>query len=126
MVRNPARDERQGDLFGVPPPPAKPIRRAAAPGRTVEAAPAREAVALATSGQRVTRAEIDDLLDSLPDQELACLAVEVTRLVKRWLARVQGRGPRPKGIGKGKSPLEEALRRIGGELMEFEEPDETW
>jgi hypothetical protein len=83
-------------------------------------------VALATSGQRMTRAEINDLLDSLSDQKLACLAVEATRVVKRRLARGQGRGPRPKGTGKGKSPLEETLRRIGGELMEFEEPSETW
>jgi hypothetical protein len=31
MARNPVRDERQGDLFGAPPPPAKPVRRTSPP-----------------------------------------------------------------------------------------------
>ena len=31
MARNRVRDERQGDLFGAPPPPANPARRAAPP-----------------------------------------------------------------------------------------------
>jgi hypothetical protein len=85
-----------------------------------------EPVSLGTLGGRATRPEIDELLDSMPDQELANLAVEATRLVKRRLVRGQGRGLRPKGAGRGKSPLDDALHRIGGELMEFEDPGETW
>jgi len=81
-----------------------------------------EPVSLGTLGARATRPEIDELLDVMPDQELAYLAVEATRLVKRRLVRGQGRGLRPKAGGRGKSPLDDALRRIGGELMEFEGP----
>jgi hypothetical protein len=76
---------------------------------------------LGTLGAKATRPEIDELLDGMPDQELAYLAVEATRLVKRRLVRGQGRGLRPKGAGRGRSPLDEALVRIGGELMEFED-----
>jgi hypothetical protein len=122
MARNPARDERQGDLFGAPPPPAKPAPRASPlkPAREETPAP------LGTLGAKATRPEIDDFLDGLPDQELAYLVVEATRLVKRRLARGQGRAPRPKGPGRRQSPLDDALRRIGGELMEFEDPGEAW
>jgi len=77
-------------------------------------------------GAKATRPEMDELLAGMPDQELAYLAVEATRLVKRRLARGQGRGLQPKGFGRGQSPLDDALRRIGGELMEFEDPGETW
>ena len=126
MARNPVRDGRQGDLFGAPPPPAKPPRRASTPQPAREVAPARESVSLGRLGERATRPEIDELLDSLPDQELAYLALEATRVVKRRLARRQGRGLRPKGAGGGKSPLGDALHRIGGELMEFDDPGETW
>lgn len=126
MARNPVRDERQGDLFGAPPPPAKPARRAAAPKRVAEEAPEREAASLATLDQRATRAGIDGLLDGLPDEDLAYLVVEATRVVKRRFARKQGRALRPKGTDRGKSPLEDALRRIGGELTEFDNPSPTW
>jgi hypothetical protein len=85
-----------------------------------------EPVSLGTLGAKATRPEIVELLDSMRDQELAYLAVEATRLVKRRLARGQGRGLRPKGTGRGGSPLDDALVRIGGELMEFEDPGETW
>ncbi len=126
MARNPVRDERQGDLFGAPPPPAKPVHRTS-PARPVrEETPAPERVSLGTLGAKATRPEIDELLDGMPDQELAYLAVEATRLVKRRLVRGQGRGLRPKGAGRGRSPLDDALVRIGGELMEFEDPGETW
>jgi hypothetical protein len=83
-------------------------------------------MSLGRLGTTPTRPKIDDLLDGMPDQELAYLAVEATRLVKRRLARGQGRGLQPKGSGRGLSPLDDALRRIGGELMEFEDPGETW
>ena len=92
MARSPVRDARQGDLFGAPPPPAKPVRRArpakACPGGS---APARAGV-VGPLGAKATRPEIDAFLDGLPDQELAYLAVEATRLVKRRLARGQGKG----------------------------------
>jgi hypothetical protein len=126
MARSPVRDERQGDLFGAPPPAPKPPRRAVAQTRLVEAAPAREIVSRATLGQTATRADIDDLLDGLPDQELAYLVVEATRIVKRRITRGQGRGLRPKGGGKEKSLLEDAMRRIGGELSGFSRQDEAW
>ena len=126
MARNPVRDERQGDLFGAPPPPAKPVRRAVPPKPVQEEALPPEPVSLGRLGAKATRPEIDEFLDELPDQELAYLAVEATRLVKRRLARGQGRGLRSKGAGQGTSPLDEALRRIGRELMEFEDPGETW
>ncbi len=126
MARNPVRDERQGDLFGAPPAPSRPTRRTAPPKPVLEETRAPEPVSLGTLGARATRPEIDELLDSMRDQELAYLAVEATRLVKRRLARGQGRGLRPKGTGRGKSPLDEALVRIGSELMEFEDPGETW
>ncbi|QRM35125.1 hypothetical protein [Microvirga sp. VF16] len=125
MARNPARDARQGDLFGAPP-PLKPARRASPQRVAKEELPAPELVSLARSGETATRPEIDELLDSLPDQELAYLVVEATRIVKRRLARGQGRGLRTKGSGLGKSPLDDALHRIAGELMEFEDPGETW
>lgn len=125
MARNPVRDERQGDLFGAPPPPAKLARRTSQPRPMLEESPAAPA-SLATFGAKATKPEIDELLDGMPDQELAYLAVEATRLVKRRLAPGQGRGPRPKGAGRGRSPLDDALVRIGGELMEFEDPGETW
>ncbi|MBL0406580.1 hypothetical protein JKG68_21730 [Microvirga aerilata] len=126
MARNLVRDERQGDLFGAPPPPGKPVRRTSPPRLVREEARALEPVSLGTLGAKATRPEIDELLDGMRDQELAYLAVEATRLVKRRLARGQGRGLRPKGTGRGKSPLDDALVRIGGELMEFEDPGETW
>jgi len=126
MARNPVRDERQGDLFGAPPPPVKPVRRTSPPRPVREETRAPEPVSLGTLGAKATRPEIDELLDGMPDQELAYLAVEATRLVKRRLVRGQGRGLRPKGAGRGRSPLDDALVRIGGELMELEDPGETW
>jgi hypothetical protein len=126
MARNLVRDERQGDLFGAPPPPAKPVHQTSPPRPVREETRAPEPVSLGTLGAKATRPEINELLDSMPDRELAYLAVEATRLVKRRLARGQGRGLRPKGAGRGKSPLDDALVRIGGELMEFEDPGETW
>lgn len=50
-----------------------------------------ELVSLGTLGAKATRPEIVELLDSMRDQELAYLAVEATRLVKRRLVRGQGR-----------------------------------
>jgi hypothetical protein len=126
MARHPVRDERQGDLFGAPPPPAKPARRTSPPKPARDETRAPEPASLGTLGAKATRPEIDELLDGMPDQELAYLAVEATRLVKRRLTRGQGRGLRPKGFGRGRSLLDEALRRIGGELMEFSGPDEGW
>ena len=125
MARNPVRDERQGDLFGASPPPAKPARRTAPPRPVREETQRSEPVSLGTLGAKATRPEIDEFLDGMPDQELAYVAVEATRLVKRRLARREGRGLRPKGAGRGQSPLDDALVRIGGELMEFEDPGET-
>ncbi len=74
----------------------------------------------------VTRPDIDEFLNGLPDQEMAYLVVEATRVVKRRLARGQGRGLRTKGSGMGKAPLDEAIRRVAGESTEFEDPGETW
>jgi hypothetical protein len=90
MARNPLRDERQGDLFGAHPPPAKPVRRASPPMPTRKETPAPEPVSLGNLGARATRPEIDDFLDGLPDQELAYLLVEATRLVKLRHDRGQG------------------------------------
>jgi hypothetical protein len=126
MARNPVRDERQGDLFGVPPPPARLARRASPPKPEREEMLAPDPVSLGKLGVSATRPEIDELLDGLPDQELAYLAVEATRLVKRRLTRGQGRGLRPKIGCRGTSPLDDALRRIGGELMALEDPGEGW
>jgi hypothetical protein len=77
-------------------------------------------------GARATRHEIDAFLDGLPDQELAYLVVEATRVVKRRLARGPGRGLGSRGSGRGHSPLAEAMRRLAGDLMAFDEPNETW
>jgi hypothetical protein len=107
MARNPVRDERQGDLFGAPLPPVKPTLRTSLPKPAREEMRAVEPVPLGALG------------------ELAYLAIEATRLVKRRLARGQG-GLQPKGSGQGRSPLDDALRRIGGELMEVEHSAETW
>jgi hypothetical protein len=126
MARNRVRDERQGDLFGAPPPAAKPARRASSPKTVREEARAPEPMSLANFGARPTGPEIDEFLDGLPDQELAYLVVEATRVVKRRLARGQGRGLRAKGSGLGKTPLDDAFRRVAGELMEFEDPGERW
>ena len=106
MARNPLRDERQGDLFGAPPQPAKPARRAAPPKPVQEEALPPEPVLLGRLSAKATRSEIDAFLDGLPDQDLAYLAVEATRLVKRRLARGQGGGLRFKGAGQVTSPLE--------------------
>ncbi len=122
MARNTVRDERQGDLLGtlrhLTNRSAGPPRR----GRCVRRHRRQSQCRWASSARR----QLDELLDGMPDQELAYLAVEATRLVKRRLVRGQGRGLRPKGAGKGESPLDDALARIGGELMEFEDPGETW
>jgi hypothetical protein len=126
MARNRVRDERQGDLFRAPPPPAKPVRRASPTKAAREEALALEPVSLSNLGARATRPEIDDFLDGMPDQALAYLVIEATRLVKRRLARGQGRGLRTKGPGMGKTPLDDAVRRVAAELMEFEDPGETW
>jgi hypothetical protein len=123
MARNSVRDERQGDLFGAPPPPAKPARRTSLPRSVREETRAPEPMLL---GAKATRPEIDELLAGMPDQELAYLAVEATRLVKRRLARGQGRGLRSQTGGRGKSALDDVLRRIGGELMELEDSGEGW
>jgi hypothetical protein len=83
-------------------------------------------VSLGNLGAKATRPEIDEFLDGLPDNELAYLVVEAMRLVKRRLVRGQGRGHRPKGASRVQSPLDDALRRIGGELMAFEDLGATW
>jgi len=83
-------------------------------------------MSLGNLGARATRPEIAEFQDGLPDPELAHLVVEATRVVKRRLARWQGRGLRTKGASLGKTPLNDAFRRIAGELMDFDEPDETW
>jgi len=101
MARNPVRDERQGDLFGAPLPPARPARRVSPPRTAREKAVAPEPVSLGNLGAKATRPEIDEFLDCLPDQELAYLVVEAARLVKRRLARRQGRGHQPKRAGRG-------------------------
>lgn len=126
MARNPLRDERQGDLFGVPPPLAKPVRRASPPMPARDETPAREPMSLSNLRARATKPEIDEFLDGLPDQELAYLVVEATRVVKCRLARGQGRGLRSRGSGRAHSPRAEVLHRLGGELMEFDDPNETW
>ena len=126
MARNPVRDERQGDLFGAPLPPAKPARRTSPPKLAREEVSAPEPVSLSEIGNRVTKPEIDEFMGGLPDQELAYLVVEATRLAKRRLTRRQGRGLRPKAANRGRSPLDDALHRIAGELMEIDDPGETW
>ena len=50
MARSPVRDARQGDLFGAPPPPAKPVRRAVPPKPVQEEALPPEPVSLGTPG----------------------------------------------------------------------------
>jgi hypothetical protein len=127
MARSPVRDERQGDLFGAPSPPAKPARWISSPPKPKREEPPEPAqTSPGKLGAKPTRPEIDELLEELADQELAHLAVEATRLVRRRFARGQGRGLRPNGSGRPQSPLADALRRIGGELMEFEDPGEMW
>jgi hypothetical protein len=79
-------------LSGAPPPPAIPTRRTSPPKLVLEEALVLEPVSLATLGANSTRPEIDELLNGLTDQELAYLAIEATRLVKRRLARGQGTG----------------------------------
>ena len=96
MARNPVRDERQGDLFGALPSPAKPARRTSPPKLARKEVPAPEPVSLSEIGNRVTKPEIDEFMGGLPDQELAYLVVEATRLVKRRLTRGQGRRLRSK------------------------------
>jgi hypothetical protein len=83
-------------------------------------------MSLGSLGAKATKPEIDELLAQMPDQELAYLVVGATRVVKRRLARGPGRGHRTKGPGMGKTPLDDAVRRVAGELMEFEDPGETW
>jgi hypothetical protein len=126
MARNAGHDERQGDLFGAPPPSAKPARRTRPPKIAGEEAQAPDPVSLGTPGAKATRTEIDEFLDALPDQELAYLVVEATRVVKRRLARGQGRVARSRSSGWAQPPLTEALHRLGGELMQIDELDETW
>ena len=77
-------------------------------------------------GQRINKPEIDEFMDRLPDQQLAYLVVEATRLVNRRLIRGQGRGLLPIGANRRKSPLDNALHRIAGELTEIDAPGETW
>jgi hypothetical protein len=101
MARNLVRDERQGDLFGAPPPPAKPARRTSLPKLAQEETSATEPVSLSELGQKVTRPEISEFMDGLPDQELAYLVVEATRLVKQRLIREQGRGLWPIEANRG-------------------------
>ena len=126
MARNQVRDERQGDLFGAPPPPAKPVRRTSPPRPVREETRAPEPVSLGTLGAKATRPEIDELLDGMPDQELAYLAVEATRLVKRRLAWGRGGALDQREPAEAGSPLNDALHRLAGELMELENPGETW
>ncbi|ANY82133.1 hypothetical protein BB934_27630 (plasmid) [Microvirga ossetica] len=83
-------------------------------------------MSLGKLGAKATRPDLDDFLDSLPDQELAYLIVEATRMVKRRLSREKGKGLRSKGAGQGRSLLDDALRRIGSELLEFEDSGEPW
>ncbi|GEO16476.1 hypothetical protein [Microvirga aerophila] len=85
-----------------------------------------ELVSLGTLGAKAKRPEIHEFLDGMPDQKLAYLAVQATRLVKRRLARGQGRGLWTNGVRRGRLPLDDALHRIIGELMAFMDPGETW
>jgi hypothetical protein len=113
MARNPVRDERQGDLCGATPPPAKPARRTSLPKPVCEESKTPEPMLLATLGAKATRPEIAELLDDMPDQELAYLAVEATRLVKRRLVRGQGKEPRHKQAAEGYRPLMTPFARSG-------------
>jgi hypothetical protein len=81
---------------------------------------------LSELGQRVTKPEIGEFMDGLPDQELGYLVVEATRLVKQRLTRGQGRGLRPISANRGKSPLDDAFHWTAGELMKIEDPGATW
>jgi hypothetical protein len=78
-------------------------------------------MSLPTPDETLTKPTIDEILENMPDRDLADFAVEATRVVKRRLARGQGRGPRSKGPDRRKSPLADALQRIGNELMAFED-----
>ena len=118
MARNFVRDERQGDLFGAPPPSIKPPRRVPAPKPRRDEAPASARVALTTPGEALTKPTIDEILENMPDRDLADFVVEATRVVKRRLARGQGRGPAiqrtgPKKIAAGRCPAPDRTRTDG-------------
>jgi hypothetical protein len=86
MARNPVRDERQGDLFGAPLPPVKPTLRTSLPKPAREEMRAVKPVPLGALG------------------ELAYLAIEATRLVKRRLARGRGGDFGRKALAEGDHP----------------------
>ena len=106
-------DERQGDLFGAPPPPARTRlrRRARKPDDTATITEPENVEALA---QRLSRAEIDELFVVLPDDILADAVLAGTRELKRRAAR-EARQHRARRGPMRSSSLTRTTERIAAE-----------
>ena len=107
-----APDEHQGDLFGTPalPVPVRPRHRARKLDDALSAGPETiEALA-----QRLSRAEIDELLVTLPDDVLADAMLAGTRELKRRAAR-EARQHRTKRGTPRSSLLTRAAERLATE-----------
>ena len=94
-ARSTRADERQADLFGLPPapPPATrmPARSHKLPAAEPPAAQPETATAFAA---RATEADLDEFVTALDDDALAQIALASARQLKRRLARAHGRQPR--------------------------------
>jgi hypothetical protein len=126
MRRRYSWDERQGDLFGTPAPKPVAVKR---PGPTKGEAPKEPPVqpaSLTHLAQRLSRYELEDMVNELGDEELANLVVRGFRVLKRRLARSGQGGSQRAPNASRQSPLNRALQEIATELSGFDEPDADW
>jgi hypothetical protein len=126
MRRRYSWDERQGDLFGTPAPKPVAVKR---PGPTKGEAPKEPPVqpaSLTHLAQRLSRYELEDMVNELGDEELAHLVVRGFRVLKKRLARSGQGGGRRASNARRQSALNRALQEIATELSSFDEPDADW
>lgn len=124
MARRMRPDERQTDLFGVPP---QPMRRAtpkaSRPREPATETPTAEPETITAFAQRAGPADLDELVAVLPDERLAHLALVSARQLRRRLTRTAAGRQRAHGDGKGWAVLDRASQRLSAE---WSAPEEAW
>lgn len=126
MRRRQSWDERQGDLFGVPPPKSATTNRPSPAKKKLLEDPPAETDSLASLARRSSRHEIEDMVNELDDDELAHLVVRGVRTLKRRLNRAGKGGRRPSWNAGQRGPFDRALRDLVVELSDLDAHDADW
>jgi hypothetical protein len=114
-------DERQADLFGMPPAPPLAARMPARSRNPPAEPPAAEPETATAFAARATEADLDELVAALDDDALAQLALASARQLKRRLTRAYGRQPR--SGRKRASALDKAGAQLAAEWAKGVEED---